>query len=73
MRRFSLSIRAASLQPESPGYEFELVAAQSRVAGADLGGGCKGCAPPPTPLRDDLRLSNTTGILRKKSGLLLLK
>ena len=71
MRSFSLSIRPASLQPESPG-EFELVAAQSRVAGADLGGGCKGCAPP-TPLRDDLRLSNTTGILRKRSGLLMLK
>ena len=25
---------------------------------ADLGGGCRGCPPPP----DDLRLSNTTGI-----------
>ena len=72
MRRFSLSIRPASLQPESPGDEFELVAAQSRVAGADLVGGCKGCAPP-NPLRDDLRLSNTTGILRKRSGLLMLK
>ena len=33
--------------------------------GADLGGGCKGCAPPPPP-RDDLRFSYTTGILRKK-------
>ena len=32
---------------------------------ADLGGGCRGCAPPP-PTRDDLRFSNTTGILRKK-------
>ena len=30
------------------------------VAGADLGGGCRGCAPPPW---DDLRFSNTTGIL----------
>ena len=29
-------------------------------AGADLGGGCRG--PPP----DDLRFSNTTGILQKK-------
>ena len=73
MRRFSLSIRPASLQPESPGDEFELVAAQSRVAGADLVGGCKGYAPPPNPLRDDLRLSNTTSILRKRSGLLMLK
>ena len=28
--------------------------------GADLVGGCRGCAPPP------LRFSNTTGILQKK-------
>ena len=33
--------------------------------GADLGGGCRGCAPPPA--RDDLRFSNTTGILQKKT------
>ena len=33
---------------------------------AGLGGGCKGCAPPPPP-RDDLRFSNTTGILQKKT------
>ena len=33
-------------------------------SGADLGGGCRGCAPPPP--RDDLRFSNTTGILQKK-------
>ena len=34
--------------------------------GADLGGGCRGCAfPPPLPW-DDLRFSNTTGILQKK-------
>ena len=33
---------------------------------ADLGGGCRGCAPlPPSPW-DDLRFSNTTGILQKK-------
>ena len=31
-------------------------------SGADLGGGCRGCSPPP---RDDLRFSNTTGILQK--------
>ena len=30
---------------------------------ADLGGGCRGCAPP----WDDLRFSNTTGILQKKT------
>ena len=39
------------------------------VAGADLGGGCRGCAPPPPPPPppgDDLRFSNTTGILQKK-------
>ena len=33
--------------------------------GADLGGGCRGCAPPPP--QDDLRFSNTTGILKKKT------
>ena len=32
--------------------------------GADLGGGCRGCAPPPW---DDLQFSNTTGILQKKN------
>ena len=43
-------------------------------SGADLGGGCRGCALPPPP-RDDLRFSNTTGILQKKKlcGLLVLK
>ena len=30
---------------------------------ADLGGGCRGCVPP----RDNLRFSNTTGILPKKT------
>ena len=34
--------------------------------GADLGGGCRGCAPLPPP-QDDLRFSNTTGILKKKT------
>ena len=37
---------------------------KSYAAGADLGRGCRGSAPPPP--RDDLRFSNTTGILRKK-------
>ena len=44
---------------------------------ADLGGGCRGWGgggggppPPPPPPRDDLRFSNTTGILY--SGLLVL-
>ena len=43
------------------------------IVRADLGGGCRGCAPP-TP-RDDLRFSNTTGVLPKKKklcGLLVL-
>ena len=35
-------------------------------AGADLGGGWKGCAPPPP--WDDLRFTNTTGILQKKKN-----
>ena len=36
----------------------------TQSAGADLGGGRRGCAPPPP--RGDLRVSNTTGIMRKK-------
>ena len=36
------------------------------VTGADLGGGGAGGAP---PARDDLRFSNTTGILQKKKTL----
>ena len=51
-----------------------------QMSGADLGVGCRGCAPsPPPPLppspRDDLQFSNTTGILPKKKicGLLVLK
>ena len=45
----------------------------SLKSGADLGGGCRGCAPP--PLWDDLRFSNTSGFLQKKKlcGLLVLK
>ena len=39
---------------------------EKESAGADLGGGCRGCAPLPPP-RDDLRFSNTTGILQKKN------
>ena len=41
-----------------------------KYAGSDLGEGTGGAYPPP-PL-DDLRLSNTTGILTKKCGLLAL-
>ena len=37
------------------------IAREAALTGADLGGGCRGCAPP-LP-RDDLRFSNTTGIL----------
>ena len=42
------------------------------ITGADLDGGCRGCGgggrgpPPPPPPGDDLRFSNTTGILPKK-------
>ena len=39
-------------------------ACATSFTGADLGGGCRGCAP--SPPRDDLRFSNTTGILQKK-------
>ena len=42
------------------------------IAGADLGRGCRGAHPPPRP-EDDLRFSNTTGILQKICGLLVLK
>ena len=38
---------------------------EQTLSGKDLGGGCRGCAPPPP--RDDLRFSNTTGILPKKN------
>ena len=41
----------------------ELWQIKASNSGADLGGGFRGCAP--TPL-DDLRFSNTTGILPKK-------
>ena len=37
-----------------------------QFAGADLGGGCRGCAPPSW---SNLRFSNTTGILQKKKKL----
>ena len=56
-----------------PDYPFNSQRKQTfDYAGADLGGGCRGCAPP----QDDLRFSNTTGILQKKKklgGLLVLK
>ena len=43
--------------------EVPLSRLQQTTSGADLGGGCRGCAPP-LPW-DDLRFSNTTGILQK--------
>ena len=47
---------------------FRSVFINSTTAGADLGRGCRGCAPPPPPpLWDDLLFSNTTGILQKKT------
>ena len=47
----------------------EIMYTRDPFAGADLGEGAgPGCAPPsPPPPRDDLRLSNTTGILQKKN------
>ena len=42
-----------------------IITTKNSHTGADLGGGCRGCAPP-LP-RDDLRFSNTTGILQKKT------
>ena len=36
-------------------------------SGANLGGGCRGCTPPHPP-QDNLRFSNTTGILQKKKS-----
>ena len=41
-----------------------IITTKNSHTGADLGGGCRGCAPPPPPW-DDLRFSNTTGILQK--------
>ena len=50
------------------GYSISLIRDPARgTTGADLGGGCRGCAPLPPPSRDDLRFSNTTGILQKKT------
>ena len=45
------------------------------VTGADLGKGAVGApSPPPPPSWDDLRFSDTTGIMQKKlCGLLVLK
>ena len=44
---------------------------QVMITGAVLGGGCRGCAPPP---RDDLRFSFTVILQKKKlCGLLVLK
>ena len=52
-----------------------LVRLQGRILGEDAGGvgggGGAGGDPPPPPPRDDLRFSNTTGIL--VGGLLMLK
>ena len=42
--------------------------AQQPFSGADLGGGCRGCAPLPEMTCG----FNTTGILQKKCGLLVL-
>ena len=60
--------------------QLEMGLSQKSVAaaGADLEGGCKGVrtSPPSPPPRDDLRFSNTAGILQKKKkvcGLLVLK
>ena len=44
-------------------YVHNCIPATCRASGADLGGQCRGCASP-VP-RDDLWLSNTTGILQK--------
>ena len=53
-----------SLKTCSYGYNNAAFLKLENEAGADLGGGCWGCAPP-RPW-DDLRFSNTTGILQKK-------
>ena len=37
------------------------------LSGADLGGGCKGCAPPPPHPRDDLRFSKQLVFCKKKT------
>ena len=41
--------------------------AYSPQTGMDPGGGCRGAHPPAPPQRDDLRLSNATGILQKQN------
>ena len=59
-----------TLKRKSRGIVCLSAGKQRKVAetGADLRGGCRGCAhPPPPPPPDDLRFSNTTGILQKKT------
>ena len=58
-------ILPAECSPQKSLILLEILPAEfMQEAGADLGGGCRGCAPP-SPW-DDLRSSNTTGILPKK-------
>ena len=57
-------ILPAECSPQKSLILLEILPAEfMQEAGADLGGGCRGCESPP---RDDLRFSNTTGILPKK-------
>ena len=55
-------MRSGDFSVECPSRFIEIL--QGPYTGADLGGGCRGCAPPHP--WDDLQFSNTTGILRKK-------
>ena len=60
------------IKPSTPSYvaSFEVLIVFQKSfhgenLGADLGGGCRGCALPPP---DDFRFSNTTGILQNNNN-----
>ena len=63
---WAFSVRNLTTNREMKQYYTEyqkIKLVNSPVDGADLGGGGRGAPPPSPPPRDDLRLSNTTGIL----------
>ena len=68
IRRFILLKRFAGTYREHTKRQVKVLFLfrKAFISGADLRGGCRGCAPPHPPPRDDLLFSNTTGILRKK-------
>ena len=60
---FQLILPQCTLQVKLPVFVARFIV--PLASGADLGGGCSGSAPPPP--WDDVRFSNTNGILQKKT------